>query len=83
MINDVGNDIRPNLLEPRNITSDIIDNLNLQTTQTGLRSFIGLCNSFHGLVLNFSCMASLSTKRLRELQPKALEQLNEEKLTAL
>lgn len=75
--------IKPGRLKVANHATDAIRKLEVTTTVTERRSFLGLISVFRRFVSNFARIASAISERLKKTEDKELGPFNEEELDPL
>jgi Reverse transcriptase (RNA-dependent DNA polymerase) len=81
-VNFLGHIIRPGKLEVFSKTMDVLKTAKAPTTQTELRSFLGICNVYRLFVPSFAEVASPLNALLRKGERPELGILTDEQLTA-
>ena len=74
----LGHVIRPGKLEVSSRTCEAIRQAKEPTTQTGIRSFVGLCKVFRRVVPNFARFATPLNRKLEKDQPTKFGDLTDE-----
>ena len=75
--------IRPGTLSIDEVVTKALCEIAIPTTQTGIRSFLGLCNVYRRFVPNYAHVAAPLNKLLKKGQPIQLEPFGEAELGAL
>ena len=81
-VNYLGHVIRPGTLEIDELATRALREMSVPTTQTELRSFLGMCNVYRRFVRNYTDIAAPLNARLRKGQPVQLEPFGEIEMEA-